>query len=319
MNISDFRVEPADYQADFDDLRTIRNAVFINEQNIPDDIEFDAVDPSCYHVVARDNQHKAIGTARLSPDGKIGRMAVLPYWRSKGVGKALMQAVLDKAQKLGFTEVSLNAQAYLVDFYRKFGFRPEGDEFMVASIPHQLMRTTLELAAKPTRPAAKPRQGLVDIAEFSSIDEITAATLALIGAARREIRLYSTDLEPFLYGRTDVLEALKQFAINSSGGNVLIIIQDTLAVRAEPHPLIDLAQRLPSIFTLRTPVEPADLQYPSAYLINDRDGYCFRQQSSVLRGVWSPVMPSRNRQLTEDFDSVWERCRACTEFRALGI
>ncbi|MBM4207473.1 MAG: GNAT family N-acetyltransferase [Gammaproteobacteria bacterium] len=319
MNISDFRVEPADYKADFDDLRAVREAVFINEQNIPEAIEFDAADPNCHHVVARDNQHRAIGTARLSPEGNIGRMAVLPYWRGKGVGKALILAVLDKAQKLGFTEVSLNAQAYLVDFYRKFGFHSEGDAFTVANIPHQLMRSTLKPLEKTTRPVPKQRSALVEIAEFSSIDEITAATLALIGAARKEIRLYSKDLEPFLYGRSDVLEALKQFAINSSGGSILIIVQDTLAVRADPHPLIDLAQRLPSIFTIRTPIEPADLQYPSAYLINDRDGYCFRQQSSVLRGVWSPVMPSRNRQLMDDFDTVWERCRVCTEFRALGI
>ena len=107
--------------------------------------------------------------------------------------------------------------------------------------------------------------------------------------------------------------------INSGGGNVLIIIQDTLAVRSQPHLLIDLTQRLPSAFLLRTPVEADDLQYPSAYIINDRDGYLFRQQSSNYLGVWSPSMPSRNRQLTEEFERLWQRCRACTEFRALGL
>ncbi len=121
MHISDFRVEPADYKTDFDDLRLIREAVFIFEQNIPENIEFDTIDRDCHHVVARDNHHNPIGTARLSPDGKIGRMAVLQNWRGKGVGKALITAILDKARKLGFTEVTLHAQTAVLDFYRKLG------------------------------------------------------------------------------------------------------------------------------------------------------------------------------------------------------
>ena len=83
MNISDYRVEPADYNADFDDLRTIREAVFVVEQNIPQDLEFDGIDPECLHFVARDNQHEAIGTARLAPDHTVGRMAVLENWRGQ--------------------------------------------------------------------------------------------------------------------------------------------------------------------------------------------------------------------------------------------
>jgi predicted GNAT family N-acyltransferase len=319
MNISDFRVEPADYKADFDDLRAIREAVFINEQNIPEEIEFDAIDPDCYHFVARDNQHNAIGTGRLSPDQKIGRMAIMDNWRGKGAGKSLMLTLLEKAQKLGWTEVTLNAQTAVIGFYEKFGFSKIGNEFMEANIPHQCMRLELEPVEKSARPAPKVRDAIVEITEFTSLEDVIAATLALIANARREIRIYSADLEPILYGRADVVEALKQFAITSGGGNVLIITQDTLSVRADPHPLVDLAQRLPSVLNMRTPVEPADLQYPSAYLINDRDGYLFRQQSNYYRGVWSPVMPSRNRQLTDDFDSVWQRCRSCTEFRALGI
>lgn len=117
MNISDFRVEPADYHADFDDLRAIREAVFVTERNISEEVEFDIVDPDCHHFIARDNQHQAIGTGRLAPDHKIGRMAVLGTWRGKGVGKALLLALIDKARKLGWAEVTLNAQTTLSGFY----------------------------------------------------------------------------------------------------------------------------------------------------------------------------------------------------------
>jgi predicted GNAT family N-acyltransferase len=319
MNISDFRVEPANYQADFDDLRAVRVAVFINEQNIPEEVEFDSVDPDCHHFVARDNQHQAIGTGRLTTDGKIGRMAVLQTWRGQGVGAALLLNLIDKARKLGLAEVNLNAQTTVLGCYEKFGFSKEGDVFMEANIPHQLMRLQVEPISKSSRPAPKPRDALVEIAEIQNLADTISATVDLIAKARRQICIYSPDLEHILYGRTDVIEALKQFAIDSQGGNILIIAQDTLAARSQPHPLIDLAQRLPSAFLLRTPIEVDDLQYPSAYLVNDRDGYLFRQQSSVFRGVWSPTMPARNRQLSEEFERVWQRCRPCAEFRALGL
>ena len=319
MNISDFRVEPADYHADFDDLRAVREEVFITEQNIPKDLEFDHIDPDCIHFIARDNFHQAIGTARLSPDHKFGRMAVLKTWRNKGVGKALLLALMDKARKLGWTKATLSAQTESIGFYEKFGFTKVGDVFMEANIPHQSMQLPLEPIAAPSRPAPKPRDAIVEIAELKSLEDTLSAILQLIGNARKQIWIYSPDLEPIVYGRADVVEALKQFAINSGGGNVSIIIKDTLAVRSQPHPLIDLAQRLPSVFLLRTPVEIEDLEYPSAYLVNDRDGYLFRQQSSRYLGVWSPNLPARNRQLTEEFERVWQCCRPCTEFRALGL
>jgi predicted GNAT family N-acyltransferase len=319
MKISNFRVEPASYRADFDDLRAVREFVFIIEQNIPEEVEFDSVDPDCHHFVARDNQHQAIGTGRLTADGKIGRMAVLQAWRGQGVGEALLLNLIDKARKLGLVEVKLNAQTTVLGFYEKFGFAKESDVFMEANIPHQLMRLSVDPISTASRPAPKPRDALVEIAEFQNLADMVSATVELIAKARRQICIYSPDLEHILYGRADIIEALKQFAINSQGGNALIIVQDTLAARSQPHPLIDLAQRLPSAFLLRSPIEADDLQYPSAYLVNDRDGYLFRQQNNQYRGVWSPTMPARNRQLVDEFERLWQRCRPCTEFRALGL
>jgi predicted GNAT family N-acyltransferase len=319
MNISDFRVEPADYHTDFDDLRSIREAVFIVEQNIPEAIEFDSLDQDCFHFIARDNFHQAIGTARISPDHKFGRMAVLETWRNKGVGKALLLALIEKARKLGWTEVTLNAQMDVKEFYQKHGFAAFGEIFMEANIAHQPMRLQIEPISTFNRATPKPREPLVEITELNGLDDTIAALQQLIGKALRQICIYSPDLEPVVYGHADIVDALKQFAINSGGGNVQIIVQDTLSIRNQPHPLIDLAQRLPSAFLLRTPVEADDLLYPSAYIINDRDGYLFRQQSSRVTGVWSPTLASRNRQLGEEFERVWQRCRICTEFRSLGL
>ena len=91
------------------------------------------------------------------------------------------------------------------------------------------------------------------------------------------------------------------------------------AVQRGPHPLLTLAQRLPSCFAFRTPTDAEELQYPSVYLANDNDGYLFRLLGSRFEGDWSPALPGRNRQLLEQFRRSWERARPCTELRALGL
>ena len=151
---ADFRVEPADYTVDFKDLRSIREPVFVVEQQVPLEEEWDALDPKCHHVIARDAQNRAIGTGRLTPEHKIGRMAVLPEWRGKGVGEALLLALIEKARELGLREVTLNAQVGALGFYEKFGFAPYGERFEEAGIEHQAMR--LELEPPVTSPGRRP-------------------------------------------------------------------------------------------------------------------------------------------------------------------
>ena len=316
---SDFRIEPADYATDLADLRAVRETVFILEQKVPEEEEWDDLDPRCHHVLARDEAGRPIGTGRLTPEHKIGRMAVLRAWRGKGVGSALLVALMDKARSLGWTEVKLNAQVSALDFYARHGFEPYGERFMEAGIEHQAMRRAITPLAGPERYPARPRDASVAPADFDSLSVATEATLTIVRAARREMVLFSRDLDPVLYGQPVVLEAFKEFAIAGRGGVVRILLLDPAAVQGQAHPLLGLAQRMTSVFQFRTPTDDVDLQYPSAFLANDRDGYLFRQLGSRWEGDWSPAHPARNRQLLDHFGRVWERSRPCTEFRALGI
>ncbi|WP_295364096.1 GNAT family N-acetyltransferase [Arenimonas sp.] len=316
---TDFRIEPADYATDLADLRAVRETVFILEQKVPEEEEWDDLDPRCHHVLARDEAGRPVGTGRLTPEHKIGRMAVLREWRDKGVGSALLVALVDKARSLGWTEVKLNAQVSALDFYARHGFEPYGPRFMEAGIEHQAMRRAIEPLAGPERYPARAREASVPSSEFDSLAVATEATLAIVHAARREMVLFSRDLDPVLYGQPAVLAAFKDFAIAGRGGVVRIVLLDPAAVQGQGHPLLGLAQRMTSVFQFRTPTDDVDLQYPSAFLANDRDGYLFRQLGSRWEGDWSPANPARTRQLLEHFGRVWERSRPCTEFRALGI
>lgn len=138
-----YSVRRADWFGDGDALRGIRTQVFILEQSIPPEEEWDALDPACLHVLALDVQSKPVGTGRLTPDGQIGRMAVLKDWRGRGVGTAILEFLVREARGCGLTDCRLNAQTHALGFYARRGFKTYGEGFMEGGIPHRSMRRRL--------------------------------------------------------------------------------------------------------------------------------------------------------------------------------
>ena len=139
-----FSVRRASWLADQPALRALRSRVFIDEQKVPPALEWDdAIDAGCLHVLAQDADGQAIGCGRLLPDGVIGRMAVLPQARGRGVGAALLQALLQVARERGHRVVTLSAQVHALGFYARAGFVASGDEYVDAGIPHRAMSLVL--------------------------------------------------------------------------------------------------------------------------------------------------------------------------------
>lgn len=124
-------------------LRAVREAVFMREQNVPAELEWDGLDEDSRHALALSAKGDAVGCGRLLPDGHIGRIAVVPTWRKQHVGTAIMEALLNEARSRGFAQVDVDAQTYAVPFYRRFGFEEEGEEFQDAGMPHIRMRLAL--------------------------------------------------------------------------------------------------------------------------------------------------------------------------------
>ena len=297
-----FVVEVIDFAIGRGDLQAIRDVVFVQEQQVPAEMERDALDPQCVHVIARTADGMAIGTGRLTPDHRIGRMAVLRDWRGKGVGDAMLLALIGQARERGWREVALNAQASAITFYARHGFLPHGERFMEAGIEHLAMRRLL--------------------AGANAIEDHAAAvvtTRALISAARRGLWIYSRNLDPGLFDAPEVLDAFRSFATAGVGGEARFLLQDAAAPQRAHAPLLELAQRLPSVFLFREPIDPVDRAYASAYLANDNGGYYFRSLGHRLEGEADLHGPGRARQLRNAFEQVWERSRPVTEYRALGI
>ena len=139
VDIVEFGVDAGDWGQFANPACEVREAVFVDEQKVPREIELDEHDQNCRHVVARDGDGTAIGTGRLLPNGNIGRMAVLADWRGKGVGRAMLERLLEEAAQRNVRHLALHAQTQAGGFYRRFGFVEEGPEFMEAGIPHRTM------------------------------------------------------------------------------------------------------------------------------------------------------------------------------------
>ena len=124
-------------------LRAIRNTVFVDEQSVPAELEWDGVDEQCLHVLAASAAGEAIGTGRLLPDGHIGRMAVLKHWRGYGVGGTILTELIAAARERQHAVVELSAQTHALEFYRRHGFEVVSGEYLEAGIPHRAMRLSL--------------------------------------------------------------------------------------------------------------------------------------------------------------------------------
>ena len=125
-------------------LRALRSAVFIDEQKVSAELEWDGRDGDCLHVIAADAAGAPIGCGRLLPEGRIGRMAVLAPARGRGVGAEILRALTDAARARGHAVVELSAQTHALGFYARFGFVAEGGEYLDAGIAHRTMRLALK-------------------------------------------------------------------------------------------------------------------------------------------------------------------------------
>jgi predicted GNAT family N-acyltransferase len=126
----------ADFAKDFPSLHRVRQTVFIDEQHVPAELEFDDRDPVCLHLLAIADG-APIGTGRLDVEhGKIGRVAVLAAHRRKGVATQLMARLHELARAQGLSQVWCNAQISARPFYERLGYRSSGDVFDEAGIPH---------------------------------------------------------------------------------------------------------------------------------------------------------------------------------------
>ncbi len=151
-----FAVRVAEGSEDLEACFAVRKEVFVVEQEVPAELEYDAYDATAVHVLAVGRDGTALGTGRLlygadaagktgaGPEvGSLGRLAVSAAARGLGVGAALVRGIEEAARGLGLTAVDLHAQTQALGFYERLGYTAYGPVFPDAGIDHRGMRRAL--------------------------------------------------------------------------------------------------------------------------------------------------------------------------------
>lgn len=320
-------VTSVDWSSHREALRRVREQVFIVEQKVPRELEWDGEDETAHHFLALTEAGQAIGCARLLPSGQIGRMAVLPSHRGTGLGRRLLDAAIDQAKALGMTRVFLHAQRQAEGFYRKAGFLEEGGEFMEAGIPHVSMTLALPIPFEPpgAAPAARVRPApdeppppAAALRHFAGEIDCRDGLRALLDAPRRRLAVLSQQLDHVLFDDPGVVEAVSAFARSAPAAQARILITDSSLAVSRGHRLVELARRLDSHIEIRkVPEELAPAE--TSFVTWDEQGYFLLPDFRQYLASANEYDPVQARRLTDRFAQLWERSAADPELRVLRL
>lgn len=329
-----FSIRLADWRLDRLAIQSIREEVFVREQGIPADLEWDGRDSSAVHLLAQDAEGQPIGTARMLPEGHIGRMAILPDWRRTGIGSALMEALLEVAAQRHLESVFLQAQERVIPYYRNMGFEPQGQVFMEAGIPHRLMSRTLdseplsEIAYREPHYRVDESLEMIDRGVLGetrdpialhSREAFRAACLSLARQARRSIRIFSHDLDGSIYDNKSLINELKRLATRNPDPSIFILLQSNEKVQREGHGVVALAGRLPSKIRIFRPLEEARREPTENFMLADDTAFVYRKWQTRLDGRVEFHNPSRARDLANAFQELWNESEEDIALRRLSI
>ncbi|QIB64076.1 GNAT family N-acetyltransferase [Kineobactrum salinum] len=300
------QVQIADWPRQREILRAIREQVFVVEQSVPREIEWDGRDEEAVHVLGL-LEGSPVACGRLLPNGKIGRMAVLARHRGQGIGRALLDALVAAASERGYQQVHLHAQQHASAFYQRAGFIPTGEPFTEAGIAHIAMRRVLREAE------AERRSG--GIAYPHPFDD---CALALCAAARRELCILSPALDHRVFDSQAMADALSALARSYRHSRVRLLVADYRPLVQRGHRLLTLARRVPSSVHLQ--LLPEHPQWRGETLvIRDRSGVLYRTEDADKAVLYAPDSPASTAPHRELFEELWGCSAVHPEFRKLSL
>lgn len=323
-------VVEVDWATSADRLRRIRTTVFVHEQKVPEQEEWDGLDDDACHFLALDSAGREVGCARLLPTGQIGRMAVLAHERGKGIGEQLLTAAVAKAESRNMNEVFLHAQTHAIGFYQRGGFVLFGDEYFEAGIPHRSMRKLLAIPAPELQGRRKttaqspapivtpppPMQHHVDL--FTGEAQARDALVKGLAAARRELIIFSHLLDPLYFDHDATTSLISAFTRRAANTRTRILIQSSDLIVGRSHRLLALSRRLSSKCSIR--ILDKDYDAPeSCYVAWDQSGYWLLPDWREPQGSLHLNAVVAARRFFQDFEVLWAHSHDDPELRELRI
>ncbi len=289
------------------DLKSIRRDVFVLEQGVDQDLEWDGKDEEAEHYLAYIDG-EAVGCARLLDHKKIGRMAVLKLYRGKGIGKEILDHIKRHASQKRYTLLQLSAQCHAYEFYSRSGFNACSQPYIDAGMAHIDMECRVFSQEESQYQYAFSQDQ--NIYHGNSTIETAGFFEIMLSQCRRALTLSINDLSHPLTHDPQLLSKISQLARQQKHFKAYILLNNYHASHND-HPLFKLMHKLPSFVKIRNSTE----NIPNQFLV---DGTAwFNLNGNASKVCYSDR--SRTKQFMEQFNRSWHQAKELQGARRLSI
>ncbi len=284
-------------------LSDIRKQVFIDEQHVSPDEEWDTLDdkPDTVHLLALSHS-RPVGCARITRENtstlKIGRLAVLTSNRGQGIGKKLLRKVLESALSSQPASIYIHAQTNVKSFYENFGFEAEGKLFDEAGIPHQRMVFSSKRAKAIT---AVYQQRIL---RHQNAQDFIQHICQAIAISQRQIRISSEHLREDIFSNARLVQEISDFARSDSKALINILVHTHEHLHKRSLPLVALAKRLPSKISIHILNSDYD-ETVDSFVVGDDRYLTYFNDESALSGFTAYSAAAESRTFIESFTHLW--------------
>ncbi len=299
-----FSIRLANWSTEAKTLTELRHIVFVEEQNVPIELELDEYDgnETTQHFIG-ELDGTPIATGRLIHTGQLGRICILKKYRRQGYGIALIKYIVRWAlSQPGLPNLSLNAQTAALPLYEQCHFTSDGETFLDANLPHQRM-----FFQHGNRSALT---ALFDnnVIRLNDAQQFAHHLRHIFGCGKRSACILTTALDPKIFSH-EVADKISQMARSHRGVNIKILIQDTSALGSHHHPIVNLAQRLPSAITLHK-LHEAPYTISEGYTVVDQQLMVYFNDEKNLEGFATYRAGPESKTRLEEFTTLWEQYSA---------
>lgn len=316
-----YTIKRVSWQEAESELRVLREFVFIGEQNVPPELEWDGKDEDCVHILVQDEKGRGIGTARMTTEGHIGRMAVLRAWRNRGVGSGMLTALVTIARARQLERIQLDAQTHAIDFYLRYDFIAQGETFMDAGIPHQHMTRSLPSFTVHLNIHDLPKQVLGETRgyiDLKGLEDNKLAAIHMASQGQRSLNLFTPNLDPRVFDNDEFIDAIKKIALHNPRSRVNILILDPSEVVMHGHRIVELARKISSHISIHR-ADEEDQDHIDTFMVVDDIGLIRRAHNERFEGLAEFYNPAESRLLLKTFNAAWERSHPEPELRRLHL
>lgn len=306
-------------------IKDIRATVFIDEQRVPPDLEWDDTDEIADHFLALDDNNTPVAVARLYPSVtdtiRIGRMAVLKPYRGRGHGEQLLRHLIAEASS-DFDEICLSAQVAAIPFYQRAGFHACSAPYDDAGIEHVDMRCLGPRLLVNQWDCGRSYPLLLgedtQAWMFQHEDSLRMLIDSVVGQAQQRVLIYDRHLDHDLYGQFRLRERISALARRHRLSEVRILIHDDKPLVKKRHLLVELMRRLPSKIELRL----VHSDYPAEehpFMLVYREGLVYRHRFDKPEGLANFADRGHVKRFNDVFQRMWDTARPSPELRDLPL